>query len=184
MPPESVHARGDERVRVRLPRLHRVVEALPGRQHGHAPDHLAAHDHDEAHEGQGRAQPGRRPCPARKHHLGQHALCAGYGVGDGVGGPVGRQEEGVDRGLGGVCGGGGPELEEVEGGQGAEEQGHAPERRGRERQDERRGHEAEGGGEAEGEGAEGYAREGHGLAGGEVLEGRPAPCVKCWLIGR
>ncbi|KHN99672.1 uncharacterized protein MAM_02525 [Metarhizium album ARSEF 1941] len=177
MPPQPVHARGDERMRIRLPRLHRVVEALARGQHGHAPHHLPSHDHHQAREHQGRAQPRRGPVPARKHGVGQHAFHTGYRVGDGVRGPICREQEGVDRGLGGVGRGGGPELEEVERGQGAEEEGDAPERRGRQGQDECRGQQAEGRGEAEGEGAQGHAGEGRGLAWGEVLDERLAACL-------
>ena len=87
-------------------------------------------------------------------------------MGEGVGGPVGGQEEGLDVGLRGVVGGRGPELEEVEGREGGEEEGEAPERGGGGEEDEEGGYDARGEGGAEAEGADGYAGEGLGLVRG------------------
>ena len=47
---------------------------------------------------------------------------------NGVAGPVGRQQEGLDIGGAGVVGSCGPELEEVKGREGGEEEGQTPER--------------------------------------------------------
>ena len=96
-------------------------------------------------------------------------------MGDAVGRPVGGQEEGLDVGLGRVVGCRRPELEEVEGREGGEEEGDAPERGLGEEEDGERGEEPRCEGEAEAEGTDGYAREGlwlvAGVCGGRVGSG-------------
>lgn len=164
---EGVDAGGDEGVGGCFPGLDGVVEAGSGVEHGGGADDLAGEDHGEAEEEgekvEGCGGGGEEGVP-------DEAFETAHCVGDGVGGPVGREEEGGDGGLGGVSRGRGPVLEEVEEGEGGDEEGDAPEGRAGEEEGEEGGQ--EGGGEdgAEDEGAEGYAGEGHGLVGIDGLE--------------
>ena len=136
---DGVHARRDEVVRVGLAGLDVVVEARAGLQHGHGADGLPDDDHSQARgDHQGRQAAGR-PAPFGEEDADDEALEQGGGVGDGVGGPVGGEEEAVDAGDEGVAVGGGPELEEVEDGQGDQEEGRAPEGRVAAPEEERHG---------------------------------------------
>lgn len=157
MPEGGIHPARDQHMFPAPLLLHDVVEALPGLDHGGGADRLA---HGRGHQTQQQEHGARvqgRPGAAREQGVGQQALGEGDGVGDGVGRPVGGQEEGLDVGLRGVVGGRGPELEEVEGREGGEEEGNAPERGGGEEQDEDGRDEARCEGEAETEGAQRYA---------------------------
>lgn len=161
----AVDARRDQDVLPLLGLLDDVVEGRAGLHHGRAADDLA--HHDQAQPGQ-REERGRRhqrgPGAAGEQAVGDQALDGGGGVGDGVGGPVGRQEERGDVGLAGVVRGGGPELQEVEGGQRGEEEGEAPERGGRPDEEDEGAGDADGEGDAQAKGAEGDAGQGFGLA--------------------
>lgn len=177
---QAVDAGSDEAVRVRLPRLHHVVEAGAGVQHGERAHRLA---HDDEHQAQRHGegvQPEGQLIPQPR--VPDEAFDTGGEVGDLIGGPVGGEKEGRRVGLGHVAVGGGPELEEVEERQGTEEEGDAPERRkataaaaavvaaGEEEGDEPagRGGEAKRKGHAKEKGAQGDARERKGLLGIET----------------
>lgn len=109
--------------------LHDVVERCASLGHGERADCLAA---DEEQEGGGEEEGGDLwgESEGREERVVQDAFEGCGSVGHGVCGAVLGEEEGGDARGGGVVVRCGPELEEVEGGEGGEEEGKPPEGRG------------------------------------------------------
>lgn len=129
MPQIAVDARGDQLMRRRLGTLDNMIKIGPRGNHGAGADGLAQDHEAQAEEQQGAVPDGREPLAVREEVVRQAALDDGGGVGDVIGGAVLRQQERGDLGGARVVAGGGPELEEVEEREDADEEGHAPEGR-------------------------------------------------------
>lgn len=111
--------------------LHGVVKRAARLRHRHAPHHLPAHDDQHARQRQHRDRKAPDPHPQRepwKRRVREQTLRGGERVCGGVRKPVGGEQEVGRGGLAGVVARLGPELEEVEGREGGEEEGEAPER--------------------------------------------------------
>ncbi|CAI6092057.1 unnamed protein product [Clonostachys chloroleuca] len=161
VPEDGVEARRDEHVGLGLPGLDQVVEAGAGLQHGEGSDHLPTDGHDEARGHKDRSQAKGRPGAVGEEDADEETLQRGGCVGDG---------EAVDLGVERVPLGSGPELEEVEEGEGEEEEGGTPDGVVGEDEDGGHGDEAGSKGDAQAESTQGDAGEGSGLPGEERLE--------------
>lgn len=144
--------------------LNQVVETRSSLAHGHRADRLSNHCQGKASHTNKFPNVKRRPLCVWKKHIGDEAFERGKAVGDGVAGPVGREEKGRDLGCSGVVRGRGPEFEKVKGGEGSEKKGQAPERGGGEEEDVERARDANREGYSEAKGADGDPGEGLGLS--------------------
>ncbi|QYS98305.1 hypothetical protein H0G86_005492 [Trichoderma simmonsii] len=154
-----IDARRYEKMRLCPPRLNLVVETSPSVQHRHGANSLADENHEEAGKEKHLARPKGRPMPVREEGRDNRTLHEGGGVSDGVGRPVRREQKAVDADDGGVSLGCGPKLQEVKGGEGEEEEGHAPDGAVREEQDADDADDADGEGDAQAKCAEGDSGE-------------------------
>ena len=110
--------------------LHHVVEVRPCSDHGCRADGLARDDEERAGAQEGATEGRGEPAALGEEEVCDEAFDDGSGVGDVIGGAVLRQEEGRDICGAGVVLCGGPDLEEVEDAEDADEEWRAPERGG------------------------------------------------------
>lgn len=111
----------------RLLMLHHVIEVRPRLLHRHRADRLSHHHHQQSHPQQHLSRGGGYPMPSWKEQIGEETLHHRGRMRDLVRRPVLAEQKAGHRGGTRVVRCGGPELEEVEGGEGGDEEGEAPE---------------------------------------------------------